>query len=314
MTNYLLTKIIKSDTILSVIIEIQKAPHVPFFEGILFFLGESILNQKERLEQIRQKHEREQRKRKILIHRIIFASAAIVIILLIIFGIKSCVSSVSERAEQKRQAEIAAQTTPEPTQASVVTNPNEISAEYYANSAFVGNSFIEGLLLYDMVDGADYFSKIGLNVNDAMTKSTDTGTVPVIDELNSGKQYSKIFMMFGENELGWINPDTFISQYGALIDKAKTYQPDSKIYLLAIKPVTKKVSDENIDNTTNEQILKYNDLIKQLAQDKGVIYADIHSAVVGSDGALPEGAASDGVHFGEEYYKKCLLYIQNNNL
>lgn len=271
------------------------------------------MNQKERLELIREKHEQEQRKRKLLIHRIIFSIAVILIILLIIFGIKGCVSSISEKAEQKRQEEIAAQATPEPT-ISPAADATEISEAYFADSAFIGNSFIDGMSLYNMIDGADYFSKIGLSVNDAMTKSTDTGTVPVIEELNGGKQYSKIFMMFGENELGWANTDTFVTKYGELIDKTKEYQPDSSIYLLAITPVTQKVSDENVDNTTNEQILKYNALIKQLAADKGVIYADIHSAVAGSDGALPEGAASDGVHFGEEYYKKCLLYIQNNNL
>ena len=284
---------------------------MPFFEGILI-LGESILNQKERLEVIRQKHEQENRKRKIFFHRIIFGAGVIVIVLIVIFSVKGCVSSISERAERKRQEEIAAQATPEPTQA--VRNATEIDQSYFANSAFLGNSFIDGMVVYDMIDGADYFAKIGLNVNDAMTKSTDMGTVPVIDELNSDKKYSKVFMMFGENELGWANPDIFVQQYGALVDKAKEYQPDSRIYLFAITPVSKTVSDKNIDSTNNEQILKFNKLIEQLAADKGVVYADIHSAVVADDGTLPEDAASDGVHFGKEYYKKCLLYIQNNNL
>ena len=92
------------------------------------------------------------------------------------------------------------------------------------------------MMNYSLVEGADYFARIGLNVNDAMTKSTSTGTVPVIEELNNGKQYNKIFMIFGENELGWANSDTFVEQYGALIDKAKSYQSTAKIYLLAINP------------------------------------------------------------------------------
>ena len=119
-------------------------------------------------------------------------------------------------------------------------------------------------------------------------------------------------MIFGENELGWANSDTFVEQYDALIDKAKSYQSTAKIYLLAITPVTKEVSDNNVDNTNNEQIVKYNELIKKLAESKGVVYADVYSAVVGEDGNLPDGVASDGIHFGEDYYKKCLVYIQNN--
>ena len=211
------------------------------------------MNQKERLEMIRRKRLREQRRRKFLIRRVFVFAVAIIIAALVIFAIKGC-----------------------------------------------------------LVEGVDYFARIGLNVNDAMTKSTSTGTVPVIEELNNGKQYNKIFMIFGENELGWANSDTFVEQYGALIDKAKSYQSTAKIYLLAITPVTKEVSDNNVDNTNNEQIVKYNELIKKLAESKGVVYADVYSAVVGEDGNLPDGVASDGIHFGEDYYKKCLVYIQNN--
>ena len=78
--------------------------------------------------------------------------------------------------------------------------------------------------------------------------------------------------------------------------------------MLAITPVTKEVSDNNVDNTNNEQIVKYNELIKKLAESKGVVYADVYSAVVGED-ATADGVASDGIHFGEDYYKKVLGFI-----
>ena len=256
------------------------------------------MNQKERLEMIRRKRLREQRRRKFLIRRVFVFAVAIIIAALVIFAIKGCVSSVSQRAEQKRQEELAAMSTQTPTTAPAQkSNSSDIDQNYYQNSAFIGNSFVDGMMNYSLVEGADYFARIGLNVNDAMTKSTSTGTVPVIE---------------GENELGWANSDTFVEQYGALIDKAKSYQSTAKIYLLAITPVTKEVSDNNVDNTNNEQIVKYNELIKKLAESKGVVYADVYSAVLGEDGNLPDGVASDGIHFGEDYYKKCLVYIQNN--
>ena len=223
---------------------------------------------------IRRKRLREQRRRKFLIRRVFVFAVAIIIAALVIFAIKGCVSSVSQRAEQKRQEELAAMSTQTPTTAPAQkSNSSDIDQNYYQNSAFIGNSFVDGMMNYSLVEGADYFARIGLNVNDAMTKSTSTGTVPVIEELNNGKQYNKIFMIFGENELGWANSDTFVEQYGALIDKAKSYQSTAKIYLLAITPVTKEVSDNNVDNTNNEQIVKYNELIKKLAESKGVVYA-----------------------------------------
>lgn len=271
-------------------------------------IGEKILEQKERLERIKKKHAKQRYKLKILRHRLMIGVCAVILILLVIVVIKSCVSYTSKLHEEERL-----QTTeiPQATQTPIVQS-DEIVAEYYANSAFVGNSFIEGLALYSFFEDVDYFAKIGLNVNDALTKPTSTGTVPVIEELNNGKQYNKIFMMFGENELGWQNKDIFISQYGVLIDKAKEYQPESKLYLLGVTPVTKEVSDANENNTNNDSIKEINEMIKQLALDKGAVYADLYDVVAGEDGTLPADAASDGIHFGEEYYKKCLVYIQNN--
>lgn len=267
------------------------------------------MDQKERLDLIKRKHEKERQKRKILLHRVFVGVLIVVIAIILIFSIKGCVSYISNVKEQKQLQE---QQTPVPQITPIPTLSTEISNEYYSNSAFVGNSFIDGMILYSFFDNVDYFSKVGLTVNGALTEPTSTGTVPVIDELNNGKSYNKIFMLFGENELGWDSKDTFLAQYGTLIDKARQYQPSSKIYLLNITPVTKAVSDKNENNINNDSIREMNELIKQLAQDKGAVYVDIYSAVVGEDGTLPDGAASDGVHFGEEYYKKCLLYIQNN--
>lgn len=278
------------------------------------------MTQKERLEKIREAHEAARKKRRILIHRVLLFAAVVIIIVIAALVIRGCAVSVAEKREAKRQLELseqqqieeeqrtAAQATPTPTP----VPPGEIDRTYYSNSAFVGNSFIEGMIIYDLVGGADYFAKIGLNVNDADTKTMDGSKVSVIDELNNDKKYNKIFMMFGENELGWRDTDTFVTKYAALIDKAKQYHSESTIYLLSIPPASKTASDKNINSVNNERILEYNELIKKLASDKGVIYADIHSAVKQEDGTLPESAASDGIHFGEDYYKKCLIYMQNN--
>lgn len=279
-------------------------------------LGEIRLTQKERLEEIRKRHEEERKRQSIIRHRIILGVAALIALLLVILIIIGCVRAVSNIIENRRleQERIAAEqtaATPEPTP-SYTIDPNVISVDYYADSAFVGNSFADDLFMYDLIENADYFTKTGLSVDEAMTEKTSTGKVPIVEEFNGGKKYKKIFMVFGENELGWISGESFAEQYGELIDKVQEYQPQSEIYLLGITPVTKKASEANIDNTNNEQIKVYNELIKQLAARKNSTYADLYKAVADSEGNLPVGAATDGVHFGKDYYEKCLLYIQNN--
>ena len=232
--------------------------------------------------------------------------------------IKGCVTSISSGIAKKNEeaAKVAAEQakaqenaqTPKPT---IHIDPNVISEDYYSNCAFVGNSFADDLFTYGLLDDADFFAKTGLSVEQALKE--DSNGMTVIDGLSSNKKYDRIFMMFGENELGWPDPEMFATTYGKVIDQAKKYQPQSKIYLLSITPVTKKASDENVDHANNELIQQYNKLIKRVAGEKGATYMDIYSAVADPDGNLPAGSASDGVHFGKDYYKKCLLYIQNND-
>ncbi len=263
----------------------------------------------------RRKEERERDIRKKQIIAIRCAAAVIMagLIFLLVFGIKSCVNAVSEHRAQKAEQAASEAVTSEP----AAPDPKSISTEgnvdngFYKNSVFIGNSFIDGMEMYELVDGADYFARIGLNVKDALTLSTSTGSVAVIDELDGEKQYDKIFMMFGENELGWNSADSFKEQYKTLIEKAREYQKDADIYLLAITPITEKVSKLAEDGATKENILIFNQKILETAKEENVNFADIYTPLADDKGYLPDNAASDGIHFNESYYKKCLVYIQN---
>lgn len=265
----------------------------------------------------KEERERKARKKRELVFKCVAAVFFAAVIFLAVFGIKSCVGAVSARRAEKeaqKQAESEAQTqlaTETPRRSEAALTEGGIDSVFYKNSAFIGNSFIDGLEIYDLVPNADYFARVGLNVSDAMSLSTSTGEVAVIDELDNGEKYDKIFMMFGENELGWVNRDIFSENYAELIKKAKKYQPQARIYLLAITPVTEEVSAAGENGATKDNIAEFNSLILDVAKSQNVNFADIFSAVADDKGYLPKGAATDGIHFGEEYYKKCLVYIQN---
>lgn len=260
----------------------------------------------------KEEREREARKKRAFALRCAAAVFAAAILFLIVFGVKSCVSAINQKRaerEAQEQAEIAASATPTP--APVIPTEGNIDNNFYSDSVFIGNSFIDGMEIYKLVSGADYFSRIGLTVKDAMRLSTNWGDVSVIDELKSKTQYSKIFMMFGENELSWEDAGSFKIDYALLIEKAREYQPNAQIYLMGITPVTEAVSNLNENGMTKENIGRFNELILEVAKEENVNFADLYSAVANANGYLPPEAASDGIHFDEKNYKKCLVYIQN---
>ena len=70
-------------------------------------------------------------------------------------------------------------------------------------------------------------------LNFIQTDAMDMSDIPVVDELSVGKKYDKIFLMFGENEVGWIG-NSFIETYEELIKKGGLYEKYYAMQLGAI--------------------------------------------------------------------------------
>lgn len=260
-----------------------------------------------------QRNSRKKQQRKYAVRRIGALVIALAAVILIITAVRGCGGKAGGPVVTVLPGETVSPVTPQPSIGPVgnVTQ-SDISQQYFANSCFVGNSVIEGMEIYELVDGADYFARIGLNVTDASKLSTSTGSVPVIDELNSSKKYSRIFMMFGENELNWPSMDVFKSDYASLIKKAKKYQPSAKIYLLSVTPISKTADSQQYEGASKDAIVKLNKHIKSIAEANGAEYVDLFTALADKNGFLPEGVAADGIHFDKDYYIKSLVFIQNN--
>lgn len=201
----------------------------------------------------------------------------------------------------------------EPEPSSQDTSSSSSSTDYsvFDNTVFVGNSVIDDLNTYNIVPNADFFARTGLTVTSVMTKSTVKGDVPVIDELN-GKSYDKVFLMFGLNELGWEYPSVFQEDYGKLIDEVRSRLPDADIYIQSLLPVSAEASQKNRNNVNNPRIREYNELLKELAQEKGVTYLDVASALQDSQGNLPEEASADGIHPNITYCQRWVDYIRDS--
>lgn len=191
-----------------------------------------------------------------------------------------------------------------PTQNTSTQSPSN-SPDYsvFDKSAFVGNSIFEGLYRYGVITHGKFFTKVGLNILSVYTDTTTTGTVPVINELDNG-DYESIIIMFGQNELGWPNVDSFIAHYSDFIDDVRAKQPAAKLFLTGLPPFSKAKSDEGgSSGLTNERVHLYNGKIEQLAQSKNCYYISVPDAMMDSTGALPDEATSDGIHLNLNYSK-----------
>lgn len=93
-------------------------------------------------------------------------------------------------------------------------------------------------------------------------------------------------------------------------------QKHAVLYLQAIIPVNEEVAKKYDGRAyvTNAKITEYNTLLRQLAEEKQVVYLDLASALAGEDGVLPAEGTTDGVHFRREWYQKWYAYLRTHTV
>lgn len=194
------------------------------------------------------------------------------------------------------------------------TNNTNENREFGNNVAFIGDSRTQAFLMYAGLKDVQDYTNIGLMVDTALTKkfiTNDNGEKITILEDLATKNIDTIYIMLGINELGWIYNDIFIKDYENLIDKILEVKPNCEIIVQSIIPVTKTKSEgDNIYN--NDKITEYNNLIKDMANRKGIKYIDLCTVLADKSGNLPKEASTDGINLNKEYCQKWLKYLKNN--
>ena len=194
-------------------------------------------------------------------------------------------------------------------------NPNGKPVTFDSSVAFIGDSRTQGLIMYNGLKNVQDYSYIGLMVDTAVTKKfvqTSSGEKITLLQDMQKKNIKTVYIMLGVNELGWSYPQVFKLKYKELIEEIRKVKPDCKIYVQSIIPMTKSKSD-NDKIFNNKNVAKFNQLIKEVASEENVTYLDVQSALVDSQGYLPEEASTDGIHLDVDYCKKWLNYLKNNS-
>ena len=191
--------------------------------------------------------------------------------------------------------------------------------DYFNDAVFLGDSRTVDLMIYSKVKEtkAKAYCDVGLNVNTVFQKKFVTvkgEKVTAIEALKANKKkYTKVYIMFGINELGFDSADSFIKSYIKLVDTVRKINPDAVVYVQSILPVTKS-KDQTSDKFNNHRAKKFNAYIREMCEKRKLFFIDAYSAFEGADGYLPEAIASDGIHFGPSVCDNWLVYLANRTL
>lgn len=203
----------------------------------------------------------------------------------------------------------------EPDSCSDGDSSKEVEDDDFADAAFIGDSRTVGLQMNTDKPKASFYASIGLNISTALTDSAitlDNGNNGTVMDAMKEKQFGRIYIMFGINELGWPYPDVFEEKYEKLINQIKKVQPNAKIYVQSILPVSYLAANTNAV-FTNENINDFNKYVKQAAENTDSIYLDVGSHFKDENGSLPVEASTDGIHLIREYCLEWMDYLADNS-
>ena len=230
--------------------------------------------------------------------------------------------SPAEGADPLPTATVTPTPTPTPTPAFDFTQPapktDPVDMDYFSDALFIGDSRTHGLELYSGVKGATFYVYTGLSifgVNNPGLVTVDGQDYSIVEALEKGPQFGKVYIAFGMNELGYYNEENYLRTFGVFIEEVKALQPNAVVYLQNLAPVdeAKCKAYGQASCVTNARVEAFNQLFAQLAREHQVVLVDVYSALT-ADGPLPDDATSDGIHFNRPWYETWLTCLMEHTV
>ena len=203
--------------------------------------------------------------------------------------------------------------TPPPFPGGNAGSPERVDDTYFADAAFLGNSLMQGLYLYGGLQCGSFFSNTSASVVSANTvrdyKDAYGNACTLVDGLLS-RQYKKIYVLFGINEIGF-RIDGFIDIYSELLAQISAAEPNARIIVLSLTPIT-KARDRANDLFTRERIEQFNAAIEKMAGANGYTYLNLYDALADEDGWLPDAQSTDGIHLIPAKYLEWAEFLRTH--
>ncbi len=183
---------------------------------------------------------------------------------------------------------------------------------YFDDALFIGDSRTVGLYEYGGLGNAEVFAHSGMSIYKVFNEKfvLRSGEETTLEEVLSQRQFGKIYIMLGINELGYDFEQT-VNRFQETLEIIQKKQENAIIFIQANLHITKVKSEES-DLFNNENIDRYNEAISKLADGKSIFYLDANSLYDDADGCLAEEFTTDHTHILGKYYVEWVDYILEN--
>ncbi len=188
--------------------------------------------------------------------------------------------------------------------------------QWFDDSCIIGHSLMEGFEAFSKVDAnIHFFTSTGLSAAGALSyKKFDlpNGGVGTLEEGLGQKQFSKVYLMLGINEIS-ASSDSFRKNMGGIVDAVRRLQGENiPIYVINVTPTTRNKSNAGPFN--RENITRLNAALLELCGEKRCYYVDLYACFADAEGYLPSEKSTDGVHITAGQYQVMADYLKSHTV
>lgn len=176
---------------------------------------------------------------------------------------------------------------------------------YFNDAVFLGDSRTLGISDYAGLDEADFYCDSGMMLFKLLAPEgvtyQKTGNKEDLTQVLQQKQYGKVYIMLGMNELGYGNTEMYLEQYRKVVDQIREWQPDAIIYIMANLHVSRTKNNPETE-FNNININDKNAASASLANGIDIFYLDANPLFTDEEGYLNADWTFDGVHLYAQHY------------
>lgn len=185
---------------------------------------------------------------------------------------------------------------------------------YFDDAVFFGDSRTLGISDYAGLS-ADFFCENGMTIYKLLDEkgvvNQGTGEKTDLNQVLQQKEYGKIYIMLGMNELGYRDTPYFLEQYGLVLEQLRQWQPHAVIYIQANLHVSRQKNNPDTE-FNNININDKNAAIATLANGTDVFYLDINPLFTDNESYLKDDLTFDGVHLFADGYTTWKTFLMEH--
>ena len=173
-----------------------------------------------------------------------------------------------------------------------------VGDSYFADAVFIGDSIMVGIESASVFPEADYVCQVGMSISSTLHRNQNlqgvNHKVRAVD-VAASYQPKKIYVLLGVNTLDCVSAETALKDYTVFLDELLPLVPDCIVYLLSVPPMSKR-GFAKIKTTNPARYQEFEQLLRQLAQDRNLYYIDLYHLLTDEAGVMKDEYAAGDYH------------------